>query len=104
MGRGLWIHQRKQPRAFVSNSASSTLAPCSPKDLGRGARHCICNSLSLIGNFPSWREEGGESLAGEAGRSHLPPGDWRTGWAELGHLLAPSHQDLHGQMGKLRPE
>ena len=74
------------------------LPPCSPKDLGRWARRCVCNSLSLMGNFPF--RGGGRREPCQGGRQHsaLQPGASLVGWEELGHLLASSHQDPHEQM------
>lgn len=96
MGRGLWIHQRKHPmHLFPIPLPAHSLPPSSPKDLGRGARHCVCNSLSLMGNFPlRGRRKEERALWGR--QAACSPPTWS--------LWAPSHQDPHGQMEKLRPE
>lgn len=62
-GGGLWVHQRKHPCICFQFPASIT-APLLARDLGRWARRHVCNSPSLMGNFPLWREEEG-SFVGE---------------------------------------
>lgn len=42
-----------------------SLPPCLPKDLGRGARLCVCNSLLLMGNFPSSGRREKRALSGK---------------------------------------